>query len=175
MAFGCPRCGTVSQSATDEAEGYCVRCHDFTGKERIRYGHLPLLDVFEMRELLALVPDPANPLHTAIAEAILNARSERHSRAIQALYAVSRMLATMELTTMPGTPEVTGLTIFERALRAIESFVRDHGVVEAHRRPDDDQVIDVPPDPPPWLMELLRAPSPLALAELLAPEDGPPQ
>lgn len=174
MAFGCPRCGAVSQSATDEAEGYCGRCHDFTGKERIRFGHLPLLDVFELRELLALVPDPANPLHTAIAEAILNARSERHSRAIQALYGLSRMLATMELTTMPGTPTLNGLSIFERALKAIEGFVRDHGVVEAHRRPDYDQVIDVPPDPPPWLMELLRAPTPLALTELLT-DEAPPQ
>lgn len=175
MAFGCPRCGAVSHSPQDEANGYCGRCRDFTGQEPIRYGHLPLLDVFELRELLGLL-EPANPLYTAVAETILNARNERHARAIQMIYSLSRMLATMKLTTIPGTPELNGLSIFERALKAIEGFVRDHSVVEAHRhRPDDNQVIDVPPDPPPWLMDLLRAPSPLALVELLTPDETPPQ
>lgn len=174
MAFGCPLCGTVSQSLQDEANRHCARCRAFTGQEQVRYGHLPLLNVFELRELLALLPNPASYLHTAVAESILNARSERHSRAIQAIHDLERMLDTMKLATMPGTPEVDGLKIFASALKAVESFVRDHGVVEAHRRPVDDQVIDVPPDPPAWMLEM-QAPTPLALAELLAPEAAPPQ
>jgi ribosomal protein S27AE len=30
-AFACPRCGAVSHHPTDVAEGYCGRCHDWTG------------------------------------------------------------------------------------------------------------------------------------------------
>jgi len=30
MAFTCPRCGAVSHNPTDQAEGYCGRCHDWT-------------------------------------------------------------------------------------------------------------------------------------------------
>lgn len=175
MAFGCPRCGMVSQDPHDEAAGYCRNCHAVTGSERVRFGHLPLLDVFELRQLLAGFPDPADPLHTAIAETILGARSERHSRATQALYSLSRMLGTMKLNTLPGTPEVDGLKIFRRALDAVEHFVRDHGVVEAHRMPDGDHVIDVALDPPAWLLELLQAPTPQVVAEMLAPDEAPPQ
>lgn len=28
----CPRCGSVSHHPTDQAEGYCGRCHDWTMK-----------------------------------------------------------------------------------------------------------------------------------------------
>jgi hypothetical protein len=31
-AFRCPRCGTVSHHPTDVIEGYCGRCHDWTGR-----------------------------------------------------------------------------------------------------------------------------------------------
>jgi hypothetical protein len=31
MAFVCPRCGTASEDAVDQAEGFCPRCEDFTG------------------------------------------------------------------------------------------------------------------------------------------------
>jgi hypothetical protein len=30
MAFTCPRCGRTSHHPTDEAEGYCGACHDWT-------------------------------------------------------------------------------------------------------------------------------------------------
>jgi hypothetical protein len=30
VSFECPRCGMVSHHPTDEAEGYCGLCHDFT-------------------------------------------------------------------------------------------------------------------------------------------------
>ena len=29
--FVCPRCGAVSANPTDIREGYCGRCHDWTG------------------------------------------------------------------------------------------------------------------------------------------------
>lgn len=31
LSFTCPRCGAVSYHPTDRAEGYCARCHDYTG------------------------------------------------------------------------------------------------------------------------------------------------
>jgi hypothetical protein len=31
MAFTCPVCGKVSYHPMDEAEGYCGKCHRFTG------------------------------------------------------------------------------------------------------------------------------------------------
>jgi hypothetical protein len=31
MTFTCPRCGAVSEHPVDEREGYCGRCHDWTG------------------------------------------------------------------------------------------------------------------------------------------------
>ena len=37
--FACPRCGAVSHHPTDAAEGYCGRCHDWTGRDP-RSGHL---------------------------------------------------------------------------------------------------------------------------------------
>lgn len=30
MSITCPRCGITSQHPTDEREGYCGRCHDWT-------------------------------------------------------------------------------------------------------------------------------------------------
>jgi ribosomal protein L37E len=33
-SFVCPRCGAKSYHPKDISEGYCGRCHDFTGKER---------------------------------------------------------------------------------------------------------------------------------------------
>jgi ribosomal protein L37E len=30
--FVCPRCGAVSYHPADKAEGYCGRCHDYTGE-----------------------------------------------------------------------------------------------------------------------------------------------
>jgi hypothetical protein len=30
MSFTCPRCGRTSHHPTDEAEGYCGACHDWT-------------------------------------------------------------------------------------------------------------------------------------------------
>jgi transcription initiation factor IIE alpha subunit len=32
--FTCPRCGATSYHPTDLEEGYCGRCHDWTGAER---------------------------------------------------------------------------------------------------------------------------------------------
>lgn len=32
MSFTCPRCGAVSHHPKDEQQGYCGRCHDFTGQ-----------------------------------------------------------------------------------------------------------------------------------------------
>ena len=34
VAFECPRCGAVSHNPTDVAEGYCGRCHDWTGERK---------------------------------------------------------------------------------------------------------------------------------------------
>jgi hypothetical protein len=31
-SFTCPRCGAVSQNPNDVREGYCGRCHDWTGR-----------------------------------------------------------------------------------------------------------------------------------------------
>lgn len=31
MSFTCPRCSATSHHPTDEAEGYCGACHDWTG------------------------------------------------------------------------------------------------------------------------------------------------
>ena len=36
MAFTCPRCGATSHHPVDEAEGYCGRCNDWTGKTLLR-------------------------------------------------------------------------------------------------------------------------------------------
>jgi len=33
--FTCPRCGAVSHHPMDIKEGYCGRCHDWTGKPSI--------------------------------------------------------------------------------------------------------------------------------------------
>lgn len=33
MSFTCPRCGMTSGHPTDEAEGYCGNCHDWTAAE----------------------------------------------------------------------------------------------------------------------------------------------
>jgi hypothetical protein len=33
-SFTCPRCGAVSHHPRDLAEGYCGRCHDWTGERR---------------------------------------------------------------------------------------------------------------------------------------------
>ena len=32
VAFRCPVCGAESHHPTDIAEGYCARCHDWTGR-----------------------------------------------------------------------------------------------------------------------------------------------
>lgn len=47
--FTCPVCGMTSHNATDKQEGYCGRCHAFTGTEPMRYGMLPALTVAELR------------------------------------------------------------------------------------------------------------------------------
>lgn len=53
MAFTCPECGATSQHPVDEQEGYCARCHRWTGDQ---VGPLPLVvddtlppDVAELR------------------------------------------------------------------------------------------------------------------------------
>jgi hypothetical protein len=33
-SFVCPRCGAESHNPTDAAEGYCGRCHEWTGAEK---------------------------------------------------------------------------------------------------------------------------------------------
>lgn len=37
VLFWCPRCGMASANPNDLAEGYCGACHDWTGKEPVRY------------------------------------------------------------------------------------------------------------------------------------------
>lgn len=54
--FTCPRCGAESWNPTDLQEGYCGRCHDWTGPPpRSPLVPLPLLSGGELRELLAAV------------------------------------------------------------------------------------------------------------------------
>jgi hypothetical protein len=155
MAFGCPRCGRVSQNPNDEAMGYCVACHDVTGNERAGLGQLPLLDVFELRYLLSKF-DPAEPLYTAVAEAIVHARSERHARATALLRSLARLLAEMKVSTVSGTPPVDGFKIFARALEAMEGFVRDHGTVEEHAgEARSDERVLMAAEPPQWMIDLL--------------------
>lgn len=34
-SFACPRCGATSWNPNDVREGYCGRCHDWTGERRL--------------------------------------------------------------------------------------------------------------------------------------------
>lgn len=134
--FACPRCGMVSHHPADAENGYCGACHDYTRDEPMRFGYLPLLKVAELRHLLSKL-DRMDPMHTAVAEAILNARSVRHGQALQATQTLERLLATMKLTT-PGRPDFDGLQVFGLQLKAIEHFVRTHALAE--ERLDEERV-----------------------------------
>lgn len=134
--FACPRCGMVSHSAADAENGYCGHCHDYTADEPMRFGYLPLLTVAELRHLLGLL-HRMEPMHTAVAEAILGARSVRHGQALQAVQSLGRLLATMKLPTPPGMPDVDGLQVFASGLKDVERFVRDHALAEERIDPEE--------------------------------------
>lgn len=139
MAFGCPRCGTVSQSPSDEAEGYCANCHDVTGGEPVAMGLLPHFTVFELRDLLSMVV-PRSPLATAIHEAILHASAHHHRDALSQLGTLRRHLETMTLRVGPVTPTLNGHRMFDKVLSVVEQFVRDHARLQGRFgevNPDD--------------------------------------
>lgn len=89
--FTCPVCGMTSHNPTDKQEGYCGRCHAFTGTEPMRYGMLPALTVAELRVVESAIHEARvtgllagegtteraailRSLATAVEEAILGAR-----------------------------------------------------------------------------------------------------
>lgn len=150
MAFTCPRCGIFSANPNDEREGYCGECHDVTGEEEPRYGLLPHLTVFELRQQLSAVEgarkaqefflaaaasDEARAalaervaalrsLYTANAEAIINARAQLPADTLRLVAELRRHLATMEFRSPRGTH--TAAEVHGTALDAIESTVVDH-------------------------------------------------
>lgn len=152
MAFTCPRCGTSSQSPTDEAEGYCAVCHDVTGDEPPRMGLLPHLTVAELRvqlEALALARrdweenldlvradqtiaaineriSVARSLETANAEAIYGAMAQAPTDTLRLIADLRRRLEAMPLRMPPGSRPASGLSMFGRQLEAMEQFVVDH-------------------------------------------------
>lgn len=49
--FECPECGEVSYSKKDIQEGYCGRCHDWTGEKAPRPEPLDRHDDDDEREI----------------------------------------------------------------------------------------------------------------------------
>jgi hypothetical protein len=66
MMFVCPRCGNTSYHETDEQEGYCVSCNDYTGMERARVAELPMLTGEELIALGAAVSKEIQGLNQVI-------------------------------------------------------------------------------------------------------------